>query len=147
MEFQFDDGGRLATGKFRGRASDCVTRAIAIALQLPYAEVYDQINDLARDERVTKRMKGRRSSASGGVHRKLYEKYLATLGWRWVPTMGIGTGCTTHLKADELPGGRIIARVSGHLSAVVDGVLHDTYDTSRGGTRCVYGYYQKESTA
>lgn len=27
------------------------------------------------------------------------------------------------------------------IAAVVDGVLHDTFDCSRGGTRCVYGYY------
>lgn len=32
---------------------------------------------------------------------------------------------------------------SKHLAAVVDGVLHDTYDCTREGTRCVYGYYVK----
>jgi hypothetical protein len=24
---------------------------------------------------------------------------------------------------------------------VIDGVLHDTHDCTRGGTRCVYGYW------
>jgi hypothetical protein len=57
--------------------------------------------------------------------------------------MGIGTGCTVHLKADELPAGRIIVRLSGHYAAVIDGVLHDTSDCSRDGTRCVYGYWVK----
>ena len=51
-------------------------------------------------------------------------------------------GCRyKYLRPDELPKGRIIVRVSKHLDAVVDGVLHDTFDCSRGGTRCVYGYY------
>ena len=36
---------------------------------------------------------------------------------------------------------------SDEIAAFVDGVLHDTYDSSRDGTRCVYGYYSKEETA
>ena len=33
------------------------------------------------------------------------------------------------------------ARLSGHLAAVIDGVVHDIHDCSRDGTRCVYGYF------
>ncbi len=66
---------------------------------------------------------------------------MTALGFKFVPTMGIGTGCKVHLRDGELPMGRIIARVSRHYVAVIDGVLHDTYDASRGGTRCVYGYW------
>ena len=57
--------------------------------------------------------------------------------------MRIGTGCKVHLKSDELPIGRIIVRLSKHVCAVIDGVINDTYDCSREGTRCVYGYYKK----
>jgi hypothetical protein len=32
------------------------------------------------------------------------------------------------LHPDELPSGRIVARVSKHLCAVIDGVTHDTHD-------------------
>jgi hypothetical protein len=64
----------------------------------------------------------------------------ASLGLRWVPTMQIGQGCKVHLRRDELPQkGRLV--LSRHAAAVIDGVLHDTYDCSRGGTRCVYGYW------
>lgn len=56
--------------------------------------------------------------------------------------MGIGTGCTVHLVSQELPGGRLIVSVSKHLTAVIDGVIHDTHNPSRSGTRCVYGYWQ-----
>jgi len=55
--------------------------------------------------------------------------------------MRIGQGCTVHLRAEELPGGRLVVRVTRHLCAVVDGVIHDTHDPSRKGTRCVYGYW------
>jgi hypothetical protein len=57
--------------------------------------------------------------------------------------MQIGSGCNTHLKADELPSGRLVCNVSRHAVAVIDGVIHDTHDCSRGGKRCVYGYWHK----
>jgi hypothetical protein len=55
--------------------------------------------------------------------------------------MRIGSGCKVHLRADELPGGRLIVHVSKHIVAVLNGVIHDTHDCSRGGNRCVYGYW------
>ena len=38
-------------------------------------------------------------------------------------------------------------RLSRHITAVVDGVIHDTHDPSRKGTRCVYGYWYQEQPA
>ena len=69
---------------------------------------------------------------------------MQSLGFKSVATMGIGTGCKVHLKADELPKGRIICNLSRHYCAVVDGVINDTYDPSRGETRCVYSYLIKQ---
>lgn len=145
MDFVYDDGGRAAAG-FKGTAGDCVCRAISIATQLPYREVYDLINDFGKRERSSKRRSGK-SSARNGVYKDTIRKVMAHLGWTWTPTMKIGQGCTVHLKSEELPKGRIVVSLSGHSAAVVDGVLHDTYDSSRDGTRCVYGYYSKEETA
>ena len=64
------------------------------------------------------------------------------LGFEFVATMTIGSGCKVHLKAEELPKGTIICRVSNHYVTVIDGVINDTYDCSRNGTRCVYGYWK-----
>jgi hypothetical protein len=149
------DGGR-ATAGFKGEAGDCVTRAIAIVSGKPYREVYDALHAALDDYASTHRDKtakriqrggGRRGTTPrNGVSRKVYERYLASLGWRWVPVMKIGSGCTMHLRADELPPGRIIVRVSRHVCAVVNGVIHDTHDCSREGTRCVYGYYTLPET-
>lgn len=135
-----DDGGRAAAG-FKGKARDCVCRAIAIATEVPYREVYDALTSLSQSERSSKRRK--RSSADGGVHRVTYQKLLASWGWVWTPTMKVGHGCKVHLRADELPPGRLIARLSRHLASVIDGVVHDNHDCSRHGTRCVYGYFSK----
>jgi hypothetical protein len=66
------------------------------------------------------------------------------LGFVWTPTMTIGSGCRVHLRDGELPMGRLVVSVSKHATAVIDGVIHDTHDPARGGTRCVYGFWKLE---
>ncbi len=142
MRFSYDDGGRKAAG-FKGQTRDCVTRAIAIATRQSYRDVYDAINDLSKRERASKRRRGK-SSARTGVYKPTMRRYLESIGWEFTPTMAIGSGCTVHLKDGELPMGRLIVKVSRHEVAVIDGVIHDTYDPARGGTRCVYGYFSND---
>ena len=152
MRHVYDDGGRKHAG-FKGATGDCVTRAIAIATGKPYREVYDAIHDGIADYAGTRRGRVARKMARGkglsgttprnGVFKEIYRPYLESLGWKFTPTMQIGSGCTVHLRDGELPKGRLIVKVSRHLVAVIDGVIHDTYDCSRDETRCVYGYYSK----
>ena len=142
MRFEYADGGR--SRYFKGRAGDCVVRAICNATGRDYKEVYDAINALAESERVGVRKRGR-SSARNGVYTPTARKYLESIGWGFVPTMAIGKGCRVHLDPEELPGGTLIVKVSKHFTCVRDGVLVDTYDCSRGGSRCVYGYYAPKS--
>lgn len=151
-EFIYNDGGRDEAG-YKGSAGDCVCRAISIVTQIPYSEVYEALSNGNAKQRITKKSmrsaKNRRKAgvktASHGINtkRKWFADYMESLGFVWVPTMQIGQGCKVHLRADELPKGRLIVNVSKHFTAVIDGVIHDTYDCSREGTRCVYGYYYK----
>lgn len=140
MKFVHHDGGRAEAG-WKGEADDCTCRAITIATGLPYQQVYDRLNELAKLERPRKGTS--RSSARNGVKRATYDRFLNELGWTWTPTMLVGQGCTVHLKAGELPSGRLIVRVSKHHTTVIDGVIYDTHDPSRDETRCVYGYWSK----
>ena len=130
MKFIYNDGGRSKYFK-AANVGDCAVRAIAIATGIDYKQVY---NDL-------KKLNGGKSCRNG-TPKKVDKKYLTQLGWVWVPTMQIGQGCKVHLEADELPSGTLIVSVSGHLTCVKDGVLYDTYDCTRGGNRCVYGYWK-----
>jgi hypothetical protein len=156
IEFNFNDGGRQAAG-FKGTTGDCVTRAIVIVTGKPYKEVYDALNELAQpfNNRKHKRIRGS-SNSRLGVHKPVYHKYLLSFGMKWTPTMLIGQGCKVHLRADELPAGKLIVRVSKHLTTVIDGVVNDTWNPARevqcteitNGVqtghveeRCVYGYY------
>lgn len=146
MIFLSDDGGRAAAG-FKGDAGDCVTRAIAIATEIPYQQVYDALRARAETyaashrSRTARQIALRGSSPRDGVFSEISRSYLLELGWARQPTMQIGSGCKVHLRADELPSGRLIVNVSRHLVAVINGVIHDTHDCSRRGSRCVYGYW------
>lgn len=169
----YNDGGRAKAG-FKGSAGDCVARAVAIVAGRDYATVYAELAEINAKMRLTtarKRKSGGKRSARNGIFvtTKPFKDYMAGLGFRWVPTMQIGKGCSVHLDADELPGGRIICRLSRHVTAVIDWVVHDTYNPARGtswtfepdvgqplkanqgrnvngvwtevGGRCVYGYW------
>ena len=170
--FTYNDGGRAAAG-YKGNAGDCVTRAVTIASGLPYQKVYAALSAGSKTQRKTKHG-GPHSSARDGVDvkRKWFKDYMASIGFRWVPTMAIGSGTTVHLNADELPSGRLVVAVSRHYTAMIDGIIHDMHDPRRGkhwtfepdtgqelkpnqgrnvngvwteiGGRAVYGYWMKE---
>ena len=144
MRWIEDDGGREAAG-MTGRAGDCVCRAVSIAAELPYEEVWSFLAERNANQRASCRSGKRKATEDSGiiVQRQWFLDYMDSLGFRWVSTMGIGTGCHVHLRHGELPPGRLICRVSKHLVAVINGVIHDTHDPSRGGSRCVYGYWMK----
>lgn len=153
LPFCEDDGGRAAAG-YRGRAGDCVTRAVAIASGRPYGEVYEALSGGQRTQRKTARARSRSARDGVSTSRKWFKETMRQWGFEWVPTMRVGQGCTTHLLKGELPEqGRLVVSVSKHYTAVIDGVIHDTHDPTRatiwfdaGGNRmthrCVYGYWR-----
>ena len=148
LKLQIDDGGRAAAG-YKGQTGDCVVRSIAIVTGMPYKKVYEDLynaNEVFRTTSKTKlarSLKQKSDTPRTGTHRVVFKKYLAQLGWQWTPTMFIGQGCKVHLKKEELPSGTLIVSCSKHITVVKDGILHDTHDCSRNGTRCVYGYWTK----
>lgn len=143
IKFKYNDGGRAAAG-YKGHTGDCVCRAIAIATGKPYQEIYDALAEGNVSQRKTKHSKKpRQRTAANGINtrRKWFNDYMQSLGFKWVPTMLVGQGCKVHLRSDELPKGRLVVNVSKHFTTMIDGVINDTYDPSRMGKRCVYGYY------
>ena len=142
MQVVITDGGRKEAGYKARNSGDCVCRAISIATKQDYQKVYDDLNEVAERERP--RGKKKRSNSNTGVYKATIKRYMESLGWTWVPTMKIGSGCKVHLKKEELPSGRLVVSVSKHLVAVIDGVIHDNHNPARNGTRCVYGYWTEK---
>lgn len=143
MRHQQDDGGRKTAG-YKGETGDCAARAISIAVELGYQDAYDLVNSYGQSERSSKSRRAK-SSARTGVYTATMRKIMEELDWLWVSTMKIGQGCKIHMRTNELPSGRIIVRLSKHYAAVIDGVVHDTHDPTRGGSRCVYGYWRERT--
>ena len=124
-------------------------RAITIAGLLSYWDIFHELFERQKHWAERGRSRAARHMATHkdlspllvGVHPEVWKPYIAELGWSWVPVMGIGSGTTAHLAPGEIPDGRLVVRCSRHLVAVIDGVIRDTHDPARGGTRAVYGYY------
>lgn len=158
--FRYSDGGRAEAG-FKGKVGDCVCRAICHASGRPYAEVYKALAEGNANQRLTKHSKKRAgagiATAAYGINtgRKWFKDYMASLGFKWVPTMQIGSGTKVHLSADELPLGNLVISVSKHYTAMCDGLILDLFDPRRPmiettpdnpeprviETRAVYGYW------
>jgi len=122
-EWIYNDGGRALFGSI-AFAGDCACRAIAIATGHPYGDVYRELT-------------GRNGSTPrDGTIDTASDGYLRGHGW------------TRHrlespvrVPLDQLPAGRLVVELDGHLTAVIDRVIHDTYDPRQRGELVVTGYY------
>lgn len=145
LPFLYNDGGRKEAG-YKGDTGDCVVRAIAIASGRSYHDVYVSLaagNQLQRKTKRSTQSVGKRTASHGiSTSRLWFKAYMRKLGFTWTACMGVGTGCKVHLAQNELPDGRLVVAVSKHYVAVINGLVQDTYDPTRGGTRCVYGYWK-----
>jgi len=138
LVWRYHDGGRGAAG-YRGRARDCAARAIAIATGLEYAAVYRSLVEAAQLE--SSPLARGRNHPRTGMRKSTLERFLRALGWRWTPTHRVGARPRRRLNRLDLPAGRVIVAMARHVCAVVDGVIYDTHDPSRGGRRLVYGFW------
>ena len=129
MMLVYNDGGREAAG-FRGKTGDCAVRAMAIALELPYADVYRELAQANKDS-------GRKKSVRRGVMKEVYSTVLSKYGWVWHSAPKFHG---RKARYDDLPSGRLIARMSKHFVAVIDGKLNDSWDSRH---KMVYGYWVK----
>ena len=116
-------------------------RAIAIASGYGWAKIkkeyllFEDENRRWNPKRKKKRLE----------HEQCVKAFIEeVLGWEWKPVMGIGTGVTMHCDKKELPRGSLILRCTKYYMASIDGVIHDTYDYTRNGTRAVYGYWRSK---
>ena len=130
MRYKYNDGGRshyFAANK----VGDCVTRSIAIVKGQDYKQVYNEIKKLVG------------YTPRNGVYKKDTKKVMEHFGGVWISCSGFGKKDKTHLNEMEIPThGRLICNLSKHVTCVIDGVINDTYDPSRDGTRMVYGYWK-----
>lgn len=123
MNFVADDGGRSASKRPKQR-NDCVVRAIAIASERPYDEVYDELAAAGRQ-------------CGRGTAKNVWQVLLSDRGERIAFPAVAGQA---RMKPAEFcrrfPSGRWVIQMAGHVAAVVDGVVHDDFQPRE--TACVY---------
>ncbi len=130
MEFIWNDGGRAACG-FVGLARDCATRAIAIATGAVYRDVYQQLGEAAE------------YSPRNGMSNAVSRRYLADRNWCHSVPVG------SQFTPQAIPKGVVIVRLikedgrSSHLCAVIDHVVHDTWNPSDDGEYLVCEYWTR----
>ena len=123
--YAYDDGGRRDAG-YKGDAGDCVARAFAIALSessgLPAGDAYKLVYKMMADG--NQKRKGVRS-ARNGVHRSVYDKVAAALGFVKVK---LPRGPRpTYTEAYETHGDCVVSTTK-HMAAITRGCLRDTFD-------------------
>lgn len=154
LKFSYEDGGRSNYFKTKN-VKDCVVRAICNATKRDYKQVYDTINEMAKNERTGKRKRSV-SNARNGVYKTTWKKYIYETmpAFEYIQTNFIGSDDKLHLDYDEIKeflwqnGYDIklcvcIISVSKHLTCLYKGVLLDTYDCSREEQRMIYGLWVK----
>lgn len=135
MDYIYDDGGRSLYFKGNAGVRDCVCRAITIASGKDYKEVYNLL------------FKTMGESPRGGVYtsKPKFKRMMASLGFTWTATSGIGSHQAVHLIKGELPEGRLVCSMAGHWTAVIDNQVRDTFDprvNGYGQHRKIYGFWK-----
>jgi hypothetical protein len=122
MKWTRDDGGRRQAGH-AASIGDCVCRSIAIGTGLPYEVVWRLLRSLGRSH-------ADRGAPQYGCEDLVWRSALELLSYRDLgePTTVLRDAVATH---DGI--GTYSILVPGHMTTLVDGVIHDTRPP-RGGT-------------
>lgn len=131
VTFQKSFGGReryWSCNLKKERINDCVIRAIAHGTGIDYKVVYEEIFALAMSE------------GNMPNNKKLWQKYLKSLGWKKNSPMKNGNGRKLRLT-NYAEQGTYIILTSGHVTCIKDGVLLDSWDCR---DWCGNSYFTKE---
>lgn len=123
----YSDGGR--TQYFKGNVGDCAARAMAIALNRDYLLCYKELA-------VQSKLSTGKCSARSGILKSDYTRVLARHGFHWFPAPIFQN---RKARCSDLSG-VVIARQAKHYVAVIDGIVHDTFDSTQ---KMVYGYWAR----
>lgn len=124
MKWIKNDGGRLESfpehyKKKDSRIGDCVIRAISIATQQDYKKVWGDLFELGKEMGFMPN------------NEQTYVKYLADNGWNEIKfgkkLVRLSFSEVTEMSKDRF----IVCHTAGHLVAMKDGDIYDTYDSRK----------------
>lgn len=128
--FVICDGGR-ATSRRPRQTNDCTVRAIALATGADYDFAYDTLKEAGR-------------KCSRGFHFRKWAKDQSfngfTFEWMAFPAVKGERRMNPMSFYKLFPQGRYIAKTARHVFAVIDGVVHDSWEQR--ADRCIYGCWK-----
>lgn len=110
---------------FGRNVNDCSVRAIALATERSWDDTYKELSNFARREGIT-------FSEVEFINDYLSERYP-----RYCQDMKNKIETLGDFLNLQLPG-RWLVTMSGHITAVIDGVCYDTFDPSDRYVWCIY---------
>jgi hypothetical protein len=123
MKLQYNDGGQ-SESSHRGERSTCSIRALAIVTDCPFDQAYDLIAHT-----------GRKKDGGTTIGRLLSRVDAYRIAWH-----EFNEETYPHQLPELFPRGRYIIIVEEHAFALIDGVIHDTFQaTDR--VELVYEFY------
>jgi hypothetical protein len=126
----YNDGGRAEAG-YKSTAADCVVRAVAIVMEIPYKVIYEDLRHFLTSRGAP--------SPRNGIYEEDAHLYLKQMGFRYKKI----NGDTVTLHRDQLPKGKVIANLPRHATAVVDGIVNDTFDPNAKKHQRLLGYWYR----
>ena len=101
--------------------SDCVIRCLSVLTNRSWREVYDELTDLAGDV-------GLMFDRVEFVEDYLDDRY----------TRECHYSKTVEEFAKEYPYGKYAVTMDGHITAIIDGIIYDTFNPSNRVMRCAW---------
>lgn len=99
--------------------NDCVIRALAVAFDKPWIDVFDKLTSIARE------------NFDVATSKDVYTKYLELHQAEYIKTMEKGKKRLSGEDfARQYKSGIYILRMANHLTVCVGGVIYDTWDCS-----------------
>lgn len=100
---------------------DCVVRAISLLTNREWLDVYDELSNLASDDSLM-------FDSVEFVENYLDERYPRECHY----SKRVGE------FANEYPIGKYAVTMNGHITAIIDGIIYDTFDPSKRIMRCAW---------
>lgn len=127
MEWTYNTGGRERYYKALN-VRDCVTRAVAISNNMDYKKAY----------KLVWRFEG--NSPRNGVSQTGTDNTFKSLGWKYKDVRA------EHIRINDfkISNPNMVLRIKGHVVAVKDGVLNDTWNCSAKNPEII-GFWIKEN--
>lgn len=137
--FKKTDGGKASDSDSvrRKHGNDCMVRALAIATDIPYPRVYDELveMDVFKPGRA-----GFMDRFVGQLHWEEKDFHGFKFVWHPFPAKKGLPRMNADTFAAQFPKGTFILRMGHHVCTMIDTVLHDSFVHT--DMRCVYGAWE-----